>query len=124
MSHAKESDIKEGDIIKCKQPKGNKTTPYFNPEQFVVVKRRGTTIFAENERHSRKRNISHFKKVVRRNSEQSESELDVELQAPESDNLQHKKMARYQEIVITPIAKIDTRSKTCTVIRNCYSIRQ
>ena len=47
-----------------------------------------TTIFAENERHSRKRNISHFKKVVRRNIEQSESESDVELQAPENDNLQ------------------------------------
>ena len=52
------------------------------------MKRRGTTISAENERHSCKRNISHFKKVVRRNSEQSESESDVELEAPENDNLQ------------------------------------
>ena len=64
-----------------------KTTPYFDPEQLVVVKRRGTTIFAENERHSRKRNISHFEKVVRRKREQNESESDVELQAPENDNL-------------------------------------
>ena len=66
----------------------NKTTPYFNPEQFLVVKRRGATIFRENERHSRKRNIPHCNKIVRRNSEQSESESDVQLQAPQNDNLE------------------------------------
>ena len=88
--HVKESDIDVGDIVICKQPKSNKTTPYFSPEKFVVVKRRGTTIFAENERHSRKRNISHFKTVGRRNSELSElseSEADIYINAPDKTNL-------------------------------------
>ena len=92
--HVKESDIAIGDIVICEQPKSNNTTPYFSPEKFVVVKRRGTAIFAENEQHSHKRNISHFKRVGRRNSElrnselseMSESESDIDINAPDNMN--------------------------------------
>ena len=52
----------------------------FSPERFVVVKRRGTTISAENNRYKRTRKISHFKKVRK---EESDDEIEVEANKPQ-----------------------------------------
>ena len=60
---ATESDIKEGDTVICLQPKRNKLTSKFSPELYTVVSRKDTTIIAENDRKSIKRDISLFKKI-------------------------------------------------------------
>jgi len=78
--NTKESDIQVGDIVICKQQKHNKVSPNFSPEQFVVTKRRGTTIFAENDNHFRKRNISYFTKIVPRIVQRDGSESEEEFQ--------------------------------------------
>ena len=63
--HAKESDIKAGDIVICLQKKRNKLTPKFSPERFTVISRNGTRHVAKNRYHMITSNISHFKKVNR-----------------------------------------------------------
>ena len=61
--HAKESDIKEGDIAICLQKKRNKLTPKFNPERLAAISRKVTRLVAKNKYHIIIRNVSLFKKV-------------------------------------------------------------
>ena len=42
-----ESDIKKGDTVICFQPKKNKLTPRFNPEQLTVTTRKQNMVTAE-----------------------------------------------------------------------------
>ena len=46
--HAKESDIKERDIVICLQRKRNTLTPKFSPERFTVIARKETRLVAKN----------------------------------------------------------------------------
>ena len=80
----KEADIKVGDTVICKQRKVDKRTPMFSPEKFIVVKRRGTTTYGENEEHKRTRNISHFKKVGK---DDSDDEIEPEVNEGKRSNL-------------------------------------
>ena len=72
--HAKESNIKEGDIVICLQKKRNKLTPKFSPERFTVISRKGTRLVAKNKYHIITRNISHFKKVNRYETTEEEDD--------------------------------------------------
>ena len=72
--HAKESDIKEGDIVLCLQKKRKKLTPKFSPERFTVIARKGTRLVAKNRYHMITRNISHFKKVNRYETTEEEDD--------------------------------------------------
>lgn len=47
--HAKESCIKPGDTILVRQPKENKFSAPYNPQPFVVEKRKGTMVIAKND---------------------------------------------------------------------------
>ena len=97
----KEADIKVGDTVTCKQTKVDKRTPMFSPEKFIVVKRRGTTIYAENEELKRTRNISHFKKV-RKDDSDDEIELEVNEGKPielRRYTRQRKHVERYGQVL-------------------------
>ena len=72
--HAKESNIKEGDIVICLQKKRNKLTPKFSPERFTVVSRKGTRLVAKNTYHIIERNVSNFKKVSRYETTEEEDD--------------------------------------------------
>ena len=72
--HAKDSNIKEGDIVICLQKKRNKLTPKFSPERFTVISRKGTRLVAKNKYHIITRNISHFKKVNRYETTEEEDD--------------------------------------------------
>ncbi|XP_028411670.1 uncharacterized protein K02A2.6-like [Dendronephthya gigantea] len=72
-NNTKTSTIKEGDIVICKQKPINKLSPRFNPERFTIVKRKGATATARNDRRTITRNVSHFK-VVKPADEQSSDE--------------------------------------------------
>ena len=65
----KESEIKEGDTVLCKQEQKNKLTPKFDPEHYKVKQRKHNTIIAEREGKIITRNVSYFKKVITDESE-------------------------------------------------------
>ena len=113
------ADIKERYIVMCKHPKGNKTTPYFNPEQCVIVNRLGTTILqkmkdthANETFHILKRLYGGIVNRVNVNQMLNCRHLKMTI-------CKHKEIARYEEIVINSHCPIETRSKTCTAIWNC-----
>ena len=58
---AKASNIKEGDTVIFEQKPVNKLSPRFNPEKFTVVKRKGATVVARNDRRTITCNVFHFK---------------------------------------------------------------
>ena len=58
---AKASNIKEGDTVICEQKPVNKLSPRSNQEKFTVIKRKGPTVVARNDRRTITRNVSHFK---------------------------------------------------------------
>ena len=62
-SHAKESDLTEGDTVLVRQPKRIKTTPPFDPVPYRVHMRKGTMITASRPDHQITRNSSFFKRV-------------------------------------------------------------
>ena len=72
--HAKESNIKEGDIVICPQKKRNKLTPKFSPERFTVISRKGTRLVDKNKHHILTRNVFHFKKVNRYETTEEEDD--------------------------------------------------
>ena len=55
--------INEGDLVLVRQRKMNKLTPYFSPNPYKVVSRKGTMITATRSDHRITRDVSHFKKV-------------------------------------------------------------
>lgn len=65
----KESEIKEGDTVLCKQEKKNKLTPKFDPEHYKVKQRKHNTVIAERDGKIITRNVSYFKKVITDESE-------------------------------------------------------
>jgi len=115
--HAKESDIKEGDIVICLQKKRNKLTPKFSPERFTVIARKGTRLVAKNRYHMITRNISHFKKVNRYETTEEEDDyfdgeaentnLNVELDLQNREENQQPRFRRSQRSRI-PIPRFGT----------------
>ena len=66
---ARESEVKEGDRVLLKQEKTNKLTPTFTPEPFHVLDKAGNSIVVESpDGVQYKRNSTHVKKFVERNS--------------------------------------------------------
>ena len=60
---AKESKLKEGDVVLVKTPKENKLSTPFSAKPYVITSKNGTQITAENNSHTITRNSSYFKKV-------------------------------------------------------------
>jgi transposase InsO family protein len=60
---AKENCLQPGDIVLLKQPKKNKLTAPYNPEPFVVEKKKGTMVTAKNDSKTVTRNSSQFKVI-------------------------------------------------------------
>ena len=56
-------DILEGDLVLVRQRKMNKLTPYFSPNPYKVIARKGTMITARRSDHQITRDVSHFKRV-------------------------------------------------------------
>ncbi len=69
----KASNIKEGDTVICERKPVNKLSPRFNPEKFTVIKRKGATVVARNDRRTITRNVSHFK-LMKSVEEESDNE--------------------------------------------------
>ncbi len=51
------------DTVICEQKPVNKLSPRFNPQKFTVIKRKGATVVARNDRRTITRNVFHFKLV-------------------------------------------------------------
>ena len=79
---AKASNIKEGDTVICEQKPVKKLSPRFNPEKFTVIKRKGPTVVARNDRRTITRNVSHFKLM-----KSVEEESDYEDQSVETNHM-------------------------------------
>ncbi len=80
--NTKASNIKEGDTVICEQKPVNKLSPRFNPEKFTVIKRKGATVVAKNDRRTITRNMSHFKLM-----KSAEEESDNENQSGETSHM-------------------------------------
>ena len=79
---AEASNIKEGDTVICEQKPVNKLSTRFNPEKFTVIKRKGPTVVARNDRRTITRNVSHFKLM-----KSVEEESDYEDQSEETNHM-------------------------------------
>ena len=67
--HARESDVKEGDTVLLKQEQRNKLTPTFRPKPFCVLEKTGNSVVVESpDGVQYKRNTTHVKKFLERNS--------------------------------------------------------
>ena len=75
----RESEIKVGDTVMCRQRKNNKLTPKFDPELLTVIERKYNTVIAEGNGQRRIRNASHFKKV---NQDESDDEWESHYSEP------------------------------------------
>jgi len=71
---AKYSTINVGDRVLVKQEKRNKLSTRFSTTPYTVISRTGTKITAQNNQNCTiTRNVSHFKKIVPRNENESET---------------------------------------------------
>ena len=55
----------------------NQLAPKFTPERFIVHERKGTKIVAKNQRHIITRNVSHFKKSPKSESNMKRKALET-----------------------------------------------
>ncbi len=79
----KASNIKEGDLLYVsKNHAVNKLSPRFNPEKFTVIKIKGATVVARNDRRTITRNVSHFKLM-----KSAEEESDNKNQSGETSHM-------------------------------------
>jgi len=76
---AKENCIKPGDTVLLKQPKANKFSAPYNPQPFVVEKRKGTMITAKNDSQTVTRNSSQFKVISTKSAKQDDEEVEPEV---------------------------------------------
>ena len=66
---ARESDMKEGDTVLLKQERKNKLMPTFRPEPYRVLDKSGKSVVVQSpDGVQYKRNSSHVKKFLERNS--------------------------------------------------------
>ena len=78
QNRSKESSLMEGDVVLVRQKKVSKTTPPFDPNPYMVVRRMGNTIVAKRGNRVIKRNISFFKRVQIKPSQMNEDVSDLE----------------------------------------------
>lgn len=89
--NAQTCDIHPGDRVLLKQEKSNKLTTPFKPAPLTVMQRNGNSVIIEGDGVQYKRNITHVKKLLERNSTAgSESE---------TANRQHSEPEPAQELV-------------------------
>ena len=94
-----ESAIQEGDTVICLQQKKNKLTPRFDPEPLTVTTRKYNMVTAEaTNGRTVTRNISHFKKVDREDSDDECGDLQAESE-------QEKRQTRKSERIRRPIMR-------------------
>ncbi|XP_028393568.1 uncharacterized protein K02A2.6-like [Dendronephthya gigantea] len=94
--NTKKSNITVGDHVLVKQPKQNKLTSQFNTTPYQVVYRKKTVIKARSkDGHVIERNISHFKKIPKRNG--SESDSDDTSENNDADNEENVRDTHYNE---------------------------
>ena len=86
---AKESCIKPGDTVLLKQPKENKFSAPYNPQSFVVEKKKGTMVTAKNDSKVVTRNSSQFKVISTKSAKHDDKE--VEPKVPRPSNPQEQK---------------------------------
>ena len=79
---AKESSIKPGDTVLLKQPKENKFSAPYNPEPFIVEKRKGTMITAKNDSNMVTRNSSQFKVISTKSTVHDGKEVQPKVAKP------------------------------------------
>ena len=79
---AKESSFKPSDTVLLKQPKENKFSAPYNPEPFVVEKRKGTMITAKNDSNMVTRNSSQFKVISTKSAVHDGKEVQPKVAKP------------------------------------------
>ena len=87
---AKESSIKPGDTVLLKQPKENKFSAPYNPEPFIVEKRKGTMITAKNDSNRVTRNSSQFKVISTKSAVHDGKEVQPKVAKPSTLEEQKK----------------------------------
>ena len=66
---ARESDVKEGDMVLLRQERKNKLTPTFRPEPYLVLDKTGNSVVVESpDGVQYKRNSTHVKKFLERSN--------------------------------------------------------
>ena len=60
---AKEKDIVVGDTVLVRQPKQNKLTPYYSPDPYTVIQKKGRMVIVKRNNHQLCRNTSQVKKI-------------------------------------------------------------
>ena len=61
--HTTTSKIREGDLVLVQNQKRNKLTPYYDPNPYTVISKKGSLVTAQRSGHQITRNVSFFKKV-------------------------------------------------------------
>ena len=62
-NNAKISDIRVGDNVLVKLKRKRKSDPYYNPNPYTIVKKKGNMLVARRFKHYITRNTSFFKKI-------------------------------------------------------------
>ena len=71
-------------------------SPRFNPEKFTVIKRKGVTVVARNDRRTITRNVSHFKlmKSVEKESDYEDQSVEINHMDNELEMEEHETTPR------------------------------
>ena len=84
--NAKESNLAAGDQVLLKQPKGNKLTATFESEPYEVINKKGNSVLIESpEGVQYKRNTTHVKQYLTRESEEAVGERETDVEQLEYD---------------------------------------
>ena len=90
-----ESAIQEGDTVICLQQKKHKLMPRFDPEPLTVTTRKYNMVTAEaTSGRTVTRNISHFKKVDREDSDDECGDLQAESEQEERETRKSERIRR------------------------------
>ena len=72
-AHAREREIKPGEVVLMRQPKKNKLSTPYHPKPFVVEEKKGSMVTASNGSQTVTRNSSQFKVLPKNGAESHEN---------------------------------------------------
>ncbi|CAB4026127.1 PREDICTED: uncharacterized protein K02A2.6-like [Paramuricea clavata] len=104
---AKESCIKPGDTVLLKQPKENKFSAPYNPQPFVVEKKKGTMVTAKNDSKVVTRNSSQFKVILTKSAKHDDKEVEPKVPRPSNPQEQKTLQQRPKRNVRQPARFVD-----------------
>lgn len=124
--NATTNNLKSGDQVLVKQNRANKLSTTFNPEPFTILEKHGNSVVVQsNEGEKYKRNVTHVKKFIERESSENNTNMSnesvVQIEKEKCD--QNVNYENHENIRINQENNVNVNSKENEIPKEPLSIR-